>query len=200
MAYFAYLRESIDLKSGIEIQRQKIEAYCKYKNVEISKWFIDNDRSAYKYRPNYDKMMKLLLASTNGEQGVICTTLSRFGRSTIDVLTDYGKLKTANKEIVFTDSNIDSSTIEGKAMLGMLAVFNDFERDTIRERLESGKRYAQENGTKSGLPMNRPPVPIDWKVFDEYRNEKHLSIPSIAKFFGVSKKTMYTKIKARPTV
>lgn len=196
MSFFAYLRESVDLETGIEIQREKINRYCTYKGITISKFFVDNDRTAYKFRPNYDKMMKELLEPGNDKEGLICTTLARFGRSTIDVLTDYGKLKTSGKEIIFTDSNIESNTTTGKAMLGMLAVFNDFERDTIRERLESGKLYAQEHGTKSGKPMNRPPIKIDWKKFDEYKG-MHLSIPSIAKLFGITKKTMYSKIKNR---
>ncbi len=196
MSFFAYLRESIDLKSGIEIQKDKISKYCAYTGKTISKFYIDNDRSAYKYRPNYEKMMKELLDPSNNDEGLICTTLARFGRSTIEVLTDYHRLKGAGKEITFTESNIDSTSIAGKAMLGMLAVFADFERDTIRERLESGKTWAKENGTKSGLPMNRPPIQIDWKKYDEYK-AFGLSVPAIAKLFKITKKTMYQKVRER---
>lgn len=193
MPYFAYCRESINLQSGIEIQKEKIKKYCEYSNKEISKWYIDNDQSAYKYRPQYDKMMKDMLSSDC--KGIICTHLSRFGRNTVEVLQDYYKI-TPSKELIFTEQSIDSSTINGKLMLGMLAVFADFERDIIRERLEGGKKYAQIKGTKSGLPMHRPQIKIDWKMVDDLLN-KHVSIPAIAKVIGVSKKTLYDRIKNR---
>lgn len=193
IVYFAYLRESIDLMTGIKIQEEKINKFCGYKGIQISKWFIDNDQTAYKFRPNYDKMMKEILNSPN-VNGLICTHLSRFGRSTAEVLVDHHKLKTAGKELILTENNIDSSTITGKAMLGMLAVFNDFERDTIVERLASGRKYAAIHGTKSGKPLYRPKAVIDWKKVTDFK-ALGLSIPSIAKLVGVSKKTMYDRIK-----
>lgn len=166
--YFAYCRESIDLKSGIEIQKEKIEKYCQYKGYKISKWFIDNDKSAYKFRPKYDKMMKEITESN--VDGLICTSLTRFGRNTVEVLMDYKKIvEICSKEIVFIDNNIESGTTNGKAMLGMLAVFADWERDTIKERLEAGRDFAMAKGTKSGLPMNRPPIEINWEEYDEYK-------------------------------
>ena len=192
-SYFAYLRESVDLKTGIKIQEEKINKYCEYKGANISKWFVDNDQTAYKFRPNYDGMLKELLDGTE-VKGLICTHLSRFGRSTIEVLVDYQKLKKAGKELILTENNIDSNTITGKAMLGMLAVFNDFERDTVVERLTSGRKYAETHGTKSGKPLHRPKAPIDWRKVLEFK-ALGLSIPSIAKLVGVSKKTLYDRIK-----
>lgn len=165
--YFAYCRESKDLETGITIQKEKIEKYAEYTNIKIVKWFIDNDQSAYKFRPNYDKMMKEL--QTVDVKGLVCTHLFRFGRSTAEVLMEHNKIKKMGKDLIFTEHQIDSKTTVGKAMLGMLAVFADFEHDTILERLECGRAYAKKTKTKSGLPMNRPPVEIDWKEFDEYR-------------------------------
>lgn len=191
--FFAYLRESVDLETGIKIQKEKINKYCEYKGITIIKWFIDNDQTAYKFRPNYDKMLKELLNNIE-VKGLICTHLSRFGRSTAEVLIDHQKLKTAGKELILTENNIDSSTITGKAMLGMLAVFNDFERDTIVERLSSGRKYAAIHGTKSGKPLHRPKAFIDWGKVSEYQ-KLGLSVPSIAKLCNVSKKTMYDRIK-----
>ncbi len=193
--YFAYCRESVDLKSGIEIQKEKIKKFCELTDKKITNWFIDNDASAYKYRPNYEKMMRTVIDAP-ACQGIICTSLSRFGRSTADVLIAHRTIKDLGKEIILIDSNIDSNSTAGKAMLGMLAVFADFERDTIRERLESGKKYANAHGTKSGKPTHRPARIIDWKVYDKYK-ELGLSIPAIAKLFGLSKKTMYEKVKMR---
>ena len=195
--YFAYCRESVDLQTGIEIQKDKINKFCNATGKEVFKWFIDNDASAYKIRPNYEKMMKAI-SETQECKGIVCTSLSRFGRNTSDVLIAHKNLKEQGKELILIDSNIDSNSISGKAMLGMLAVFADFERDTIRDRLESGIKWANIHGTKSGKPTHRPQRVIDWKAFDKYR-ELGLSIPAIAKLMSISKVALYKKVKERKT-
>jgi DNA invertase Pin-like site-specific DNA recombinase len=106
---------------------------------------------------------------TANVSGLICTALTRFGRSTEQVLIDYKTIVGQGKEIIFVDNNIESNTTNGKAMLGMLAVFAEWERDTIRERLTGGREFAKKTKTKSGLPMNRPSIEIDWKEYDEYK-------------------------------
>ncbi len=199
--YFAYCRESKDLETGIKIQREKIEKYAEYRNLKIVKWFIDNDQSAYKFRPNYDKMMNEL--PTANVKGLVCTHLFRFGRSTAEVLMEHNKIKNMGKELIFTEHQIDSKTTVGKAMLGMLAVFADFEHDTILERLEGGRAYAKKTKTKSGLPMNRPSIEIDWKEFDEFRkNGASLSFickKVVDKRTGkkISKSAFYKAVKNR---
>lgn len=193
--YFAYCRESVDLKTGIEIQKEKIKKFCDATGRTITNWFIDNDASAYKYRPNYEKMMKAIKDAPICK-GIICSSISRFGRSTVDVLLAHRELKEHDKELILIDNNIDSNTVGGKAMIGMLAVFADFERDTIRERLEAGKRYARAHGTKSGKPMNRPSKVVDWKKYDELK-KLGLSIPAIGKVLSISKTVMYEKVKQR---
>ncbi len=192
--FFAYLRESVDLETGIGAQKEKIEKYAEFNNLEIKKWFVDNDKSAFKHRPKYDIMMKEL--PTSQVEGIICTKLSRFGRSVTDTLLEHQEIKNLGKELIFTHENIDTSTPAGRMYFGMLALFNEFERDIIVERLTSGKEYAKVHGTKSGKPMNRPRFEPDWKKFDEYKSIG-LSIPAIAKLFKVARNTLYEAVKRR---
>jgi len=194
--FFAYCRESIDLDSGVQIQKEAIVNYSKLNNIEIAKWYIDNDASAYFFRPHYDEMMKIILDSSCEIEGIICNALSRFGRSTIEVLTAKEELKNFNKELVLVKENMDTTTSHGKLIFGILVLFNDFEHDLILERTRAGTNYAKIHGTKSGKPMHRPPKKVDWKKFDEL-SDKKVSIPSIAKILGMTKKTLYTKIKER---
>ena len=194
--YFAYLRESVDLKTGIQIQKEKIEKYCQYTGKTISKWFIDNDASAYTFRPNYDEMMKLILDPNCEADGIICHTLSRFGRSTTEVLVAKENIVLNKKELVLVKENMDTTTPTGRLLFGIFVLFNDFEHDLIIERTSAGIKYAKQHGTKSGKPMHRPPKKVDWKKFDELI-EKKVSIPSIAKILGMTKKTLYSKIKDR---
>ena len=97
--YFAYCRESIDLKSGIDIQKDKIKKYCDSTGKVITNWFIDNDASAYKYRPNYEKMMAAIKEAPVCK-GIICSSLSRFGRNTPEVLFAHNTLKEFGKDVM----------------------------------------------------------------------------------------------------
>jgi len=189
---FAYCRESVDLKSGIEIQRELIQKYADVYNIKIIKWYIDNDASAYKFRPSFDKMWKKL----DECDGVIVKDLSRFGRSDADMLAKFNEMKMRNKRLILINENIDTIKPETEFFLKILAIFADREATTIRERLSAGRAYAKIHGTKSGKPMNRPSKKIDWVIFDEMRRKK-LSVSNIAKMLGVSKSKLYNAIIER---
>ena len=165
--FFAYCRESIDLKTGIELQKEKIKKYAEFHNIKIYKWFIENDTSAMKERKKYNRMMELII-DDDCVEGIICSSISRFGRRTTGLLLAHTELQEHNKRLIFVDNNIDTTTITGKAMLNMMFVYAELERDTINERITSGKKRAQSYGTKSGLPMHRPPIEVDWKEYDKY--------------------------------
>jgi len=180
------------LKSGIEIQKEAIIKYCKAYDIEIIKWFIDNDYSAYTVRPGFDK----LWSSLDKCDGIIVNDLSRFGRNDADLLFRFNELKGAKKRIIFIKETIDNTNPESEFFMKLLAIFADRERRLIRERLLAGQAYAKVHGTKSGKPMHRPTKNIDWKQFDEYKS-KGLSIPSIAKILCVSKSKLYYAVNKR---
>ncbi len=48
---------------------------------------------------------------------------------------------------------LDLTTPAGKAMAGMLAVFAEFERDILRERVKAGIAHARANGKNHGRPQ-----------------------------------------------
>lgn len=190
--FFAYCRESIDLKSGIEIQKEAILRYAQAYNINITKWYIDNDYSAYTIRPDFDKMWKNLKEC----DGILVNDLTRFGRNDADLLFRFNEMKEQKKALILIKENINSSNPETEFFLKILALFADRERKLIRERLAAGKAYAKVKGTKSGKPMNRPKIIIDWKKYDELES-KGLSIPSIAKMFDISKSKLYNAVKER---
>ena len=189
---FAYCRESIDLESGIEIQKEVIQKYCDAYDIIIKEWFIDNDASAYKFRPAFDKMWKRL----DECEGYIVKDMSRFGRSDADLLFRFKEMKTKGKRLILITERIDSFNEESEFFMKLLALFADREGTTIRERLRAGRAYAAIHGTKSGKPMHRPAKGIDWKQFDQLRKDK-ISIYNIAKIMDVSKSKLYNDINKR---
>lgn len=199
---YAYVRESIDLKSGVEIQKEKINRHCNANDIVIAKWFIENDASAFKPRTKHMAMLDEVIEDDNAD-GVVCTSLTRFGRKTIEVLTDHDRLKSNGKKLVMVEDNIDSTTAMGTAILGIMAVCAQLERDTTSKRTTEGIAHAKIHGTKSGMPMHRPPITVDWKEYDKLYN-LGLSTNAISKIIvdtrtrkHISSSALYKAVKER---
>ncbi len=191
--YFAYCRESVKgLESGIEIQKEQISKYVKAYGINIKNWYIDNGISAYKHRPRFEKMM----ADIKEVDGIICADLTRFGRNTMDLLYNINVLNESGKELIFIREQWNTSTKEGKMFLTFMAAISDYERAKINERMAAGKEWAKSHGTKSGKPMHRPGLEIDWGMFDAY-HKKGLGITAISKIMGISKSKIYLSLKER---
>ena len=48
---------------------------------------------------------------------------------------------------------LDLTTLAGRAMAGLLAIFSEFEREILRERVRAGLAQARQNGQRLGRPV-----------------------------------------------
>ena len=69
-----------------------------------------------------------------------------------DLLMFMGELKAKGVDLYLHQQSLDTSTPAGKAMFQMLGVFSEFEREIIRERVNSGLARAKAQGKKLGRP------------------------------------------------
>jgi DNA invertase Pin-like site-specific DNA recombinase len=83
---------------------------------------------------------------------VIVWRLDRWGRSMADLVTTLQELRDLDVGFVSLMEALDLATPSGRAMAGMLAVFAEFEKDILRERVRAGLAHARENGTRLGRP------------------------------------------------
>jgi len=193
MKLFAYLRVSTISQiegGGLKIQEDSIRRYCEAQQHTILKVYCDKGVSGAKTRPQLERMLSHL----NEVDGIIVYDLTRIGRSTLDLLEKIYNLDNQGKIFISVKEGMDISTKTGKLILTVLSGIADFERQTIIERMESGKEYAKEHGTKSGKPMHRPKIEIDWNTVDSWL-EKGLSLGAISKIIGISRVTLYTRYK-----
>ncbi len=190
-----YCRTSLTRQErSIAHQKEEIQKYADAYGYKL-KFFVDEGMSAYKHRPKFEAMMKDL----NAFDGVIVTDLTRFGRSTWELLGSIKTIQDKGLSFITIKQQINTGTKEGKLMLTILSAIADFERAVIRERLEWGKEYAKVHGTKSGLPMHRPRKDVNWRRFNELK-ELGLPVSKIAKDLEMSKSTLYARIEERAQV
>jgi DNA invertase Pin-like site-specific DNA recombinase len=96
---------------------------------------------------------KLLDAARRREIDVVLVwRLDRWGRSVADLLATLQELDHLGVGFVSLTEALDLSTPAGRAMAGLLAVFAEFERDILRERVRAGLDHARQTGKRLGRP------------------------------------------------
>lgn len=161
-----YIRVSTEEQAqhgySIDNQKDRLEAYCKSQGWNNFRFYIDDGYTG----TNMDRpaLQKLIKDVNEGKiQTVIVYRLDRLGRKQKDVLHLLEDVFDKNN-VAFKSATepFDTSTPLGKAMLGILAVFAQLERDTIVERVTS----AMQMRTKKGL-WNGGPVTLGYRLNDE---------------------------------
>lgn len=142
MMVFGYVRVSTDNQLenySIEEQIARLEAYCKAKGWVLLQTFVDGGYSG----GNTDRpaLQQMLEAVRDGQiDAVVVYKLDRLSRSQKDTLMLIeDKLLACGTDFVSINENFDTSTPFGRAMIGILSVFAQLEKDQITERFTMGR-------------------------------------------------------------
>ena len=84
---------------------------------------------------------------------VLVWRLDRWGRSVADLVSTLQELEHLGVGFVSLTEALDLTTPSGRAMAGLLAVFAQFEREILRERVCAGLAHARQNGKRLGRPQ-----------------------------------------------
>jgi len=148
----AYIRVST-LEQDTLKQKGEIERYCTFNNLTINK-FIERKISSRKQKQN--RGINEIMDSLTDESILIVTELSRLGRSTGETLDIIDTIVKSGAEVRFLKENMvfskHTEDPASKAMLGMLAVFAQFERDTTSLRVKESLKTNKDNGVAHGRP------------------------------------------------
>lgn len=94
---------------------------------------------------------------------VLVTELSRWGRSTQDLITTITELASRRVSIeALQGLSFDLNTAQGKLFLTFMAAMSEFERDLIADRVKSGLDHARSKGVRLGRPAG-------YKTDDKHR-------------------------------
>lgn len=141
-------------------QKERLIAYCKAKDWIIADIYVDGGYTGSNInRPGIQK----LIAETDKFDLVLVYKLDRLSRSQRDTLYLIEEIfRPKNVDFISMQESFDTSTPFGKAMIGLLAVFAQLEREQIKERTWMG-RVAR---AKTGLHHGGGNIPIGYDYCD----------------------------------
>lgn len=143
---------------SIQAQKEKLISYCKAKEWAIQDFYIDGGHTG----SNIDRpSLKSLLNNLNNVDIVLVYKLDRLSRSQKDTLYLIEDKFLANEvDFVSMTENFDTTTPLGRAMIGILSVFAQLERENIKERVTLGRKERAKEGYWVGT--GRPPIGYDY--------------------------------------
>jgi DNA invertase Pin-like site-specific DNA recombinase len=143
-----YCRVSTDDQS-CERQEHDLIEYAQRADYEIVGVFKETASGAKNNRPERQRVLDLVQGRK--VDVVLVTELTRWGRSTKDLLDTFALLQTRNVSLIAqTGMEFDLSTPTGKLIATFLSGLAEFERDLIRERVKSGIAAAKARGQHHG--------------------------------------------------
>lgn len=124
---------------SIEEQKDKLSSYCDIKDWSVYKVYTDGGFSGSNTdRPALESLIKD--AKKRKFDTVLVYKLDRLSRSQKDTLYLIEDIFIKNNiAFLSLQENFDTSTPFGKAMIGLLSVFAQLEREQIKERMQLGK-------------------------------------------------------------
>lgn len=123
---------------SVGAQTEKLEKYCNYQEIDNYDLYIDGGYSGSNL--NRPEMKRLIKEIQEGKvESVVVVKLDRLSRSQKDTIYLLEDVFEANDVgFISLNENFDTTTPYGKAMVGILSVFAQYERENIRERTQMG--------------------------------------------------------------
>ena len=101
--------------------------------------------TSMKHREDFKRMLR---ACREGRIDLIlCKSVSRFGRNSVDVLRTVRVLRERNIGVIFEKEGVDTRTMNSELILAFHSAFSQSESESIRENVSRGLRMAYERGT-----------------------------------------------------
>jgi putative DNA-invertase from lambdoid prophage Rac len=155
---------------------QRAALYCRVSTADQSCARQERDLIAFAARAGYEvigvfketgsgvksdraERRKVMAVAQRREiDAVLVTELSRWGRSTLDLLHTLKELESWRVSVIAMNGlAFDLSTPHGRMMATIIAGIADFERELIQERIRSGIAMAKARGKRLGRqPGQRP--------------------------------------------
>lgn len=144
-----YARVSTHDQQTLPMQLEAMRAYASNRGWTIAMEMKDIGSGSID-RPERQNLVKA--ARRRQIDVVLVWRLDRWGRSVADLVVTLKELNELGVGFVSLTEALDLTTPTGRAMAGLLAVFAEFEREILRERVKAGISQARKEGRRHGRP------------------------------------------------
>lgn len=139
-----------------ERQERDLRAFAERADYQVVGVFKETGSGAKLERTERRKVMAL--AQARHIDVVLVTELSRWGRSTLDLLETLRELEARRVSVVaLSGMTFDLASATGRMMAIILAGIAEFERELLRERVRSGLAAARARGKILGRRLGQRP-------------------------------------------
>lgn len=161
--------------------------------VDCDHIYVDTASGAKASRPKLDLVMQLL----REDDTLKVTRLDRLSRSVLHLVTLGAELRERGIGLHVIEQGIDTSTMEGRAMFGMLSVLAELQRELIVANTNDGLASARARGRVGG---RRPKLTTDQaELAQQLYDARETSVQQIADMFNVPRSTVYGHLEKTKT-
>lgn len=161
-----------------------------YEVISIHKETLSGIRKAKGKQP-VERTRVMALAQRREIDAVLVTELTRWGRSTPDLMNTMGELASWDVSLIAqTGLTFDLSTPQGKLVASLMASLAEFEHDLLRDRVRSGIAAAKARGQKFGRAKGYRPSDKHAPEVLRLADEEGLSQRAIAARLRISRTTV----------
>jgi putative DNA-invertase from lambdoid prophage Rac len=175
-----YARVSTHEQQTLALQRDAMTAYAQQRRGSIV-LTVEDIGSGVSERRQRDTLMRA--ARRREIDAIVVWRLDRWGRSLADLVGTLHELQALGVGFISLQEALDFTTPTGRALAGMLAVFAEFEREILRERVKAGIAQARKRGQRHG----RPPTVAHHADTVRQLSATGLSKSAIARRLGMSR-------------
>jgi DNA invertase Pin-like site-specific DNA recombinase len=194
---YGYVRISTD-KQTVDNQRFEITRFCSENNLQIDEW-IEETTSGSKTPDK--RLLGSLLEEVKPGDLIICTELSRLGRSLFMIMSILNQLM-LNEVRIWTikDNYRLGDNIQSKVLAFAFGLSAEIERELISQRTKEALARKRAEGKVLGRPCGSKSayVKLSGREQDiKMLLDRHFSKSAIGRIYGVNRMTVDSFLKER---
>ena len=194
---YGYIRISKD-KQAVDSQRFEIERFCLKNKIKIGQW-IEETISGTK-QPE-ECLLGSLLARVKQNDLIICSELSRLGRSILMIMSILNQLMLNGVRVWTIKGNYRlGDDIQSKVLAFAFGLSAEIERDLVSQRTKEALALKRLKGVVLGRPFGKKSSQVKLSGHEDeilMLLKNRTSKSAIGRMFGVNRMTVYNFLKER---
>ena len=194
---YGYIRVSTD-KQTVDNQRFEIERFCSKNDLKVDQWIeetISGTKSPEK------RLLGSLLAEVKAGDLIICSELSRLGRSLFMIMSILNQLMLNDVRIWTIKDNYKlGDNIQSKVLAFAFGLSAEIERELISQRTKEALARKRSEGKILGRPNGRKSSYVKLSGLEQEIGallDKQFSKTAIGRIYGVNRMTVDAFLKKR---